>query len=132
MPSAIVRPVARTKQPPISAEDRRAIGGMLRDLRRAAGYRSVESVASVEGAPSSRQTIYAYERGGLTPSLAQFLDLVGFYVLEAPRRDGAKAEEDLRAHGIAAVTRALALPVYHVAAAQDLIARMQPGGRRKR
>ena len=108
------------------------IGGLLRDLRRAAGYRSVESAAAVAGAPSSRQTIYAYERGGLTPSLAQFLDLVRFYVLEAPHRDGAKAEDDLRAQGVAAVTRALALPLYHVAAAQDLIARMQPGARRKR
>jgi transcriptional regulator with XRE-family HTH domain len=127
-----VRAVARTKQPPISAEDRRVIGGLLRDLRRAAGYRSVESAAAVAGAPSSRQTIYAYERGGLTPSLAQFLDLVGFYVLEAPRRDGGKPEEDLRAQGVAAVTRALALPLYHVAAAQDLIARMQPGARRRR
>jgi hypothetical protein len=124
--------VARTKQPPISAEDRRAIGGLLRDLRRAAGYRSVESVAAVSGAPSSRQTIYAYERGGLTPSLPQFLDLVEFYVLEAPRRDGAKAEDDLRAQGVAAVARALALPLYHVEAAQDLISRMQPDGRRKR
>lgn len=121
--------VARTKQPPISAEDRRAVGGLLRDLRRAAGYRSVESVASVAGAPSSRQTIYAYERGGLTPSLPQFLDLVEFYVLEAPRRDGAKAEDDLRAQGVAAVARALALPLYHVGAARDLIARMQPDGR---
>jgi len=127
-----VRPVARTKQPPISAEDRRAIGGLLRDLRRAAGYRSVESAAAVKAAPSSRQTIYAYERGGLTPSLPQFLDLVEFYVLVAPRRDGAKVEEDLRAQGVAAVARALALPLYHVTAAQDLIARMQPDGRRKR
>jgi hypothetical protein len=124
--------VARTKQPPISAEDRRAIGGLLRDLRRAAGYRSVESVAAVDAAPSSRQTIYAYERGGLTPSLPQFLDLVEFYVLEAPHRDGAKAEEDLRAQGVAAVARALALPLYHVAAAQDLIARMQPDGQMHR
>ena len=127
-----MRAVARTKQPPISAEDRRTIGGLLRDLRRAAGYRSVESAAAMAGAPSSRQTIYAYERGGLTPSLPQFLDLVEFYVLEAPRRDGAKAEEDLRAQGVAAVARALALPLYHVGAAQDLIARMQPAGRRKR
>ena len=68
--------VARTKQPPISAEDRRVVGGLLRDLRKAAGYRSVDAAAAVSGAPSSRQTIYAYERGGLTPSLAQFLDLV--------------------------------------------------------
>ena len=124
--------MARTKQPPISVEDRRAIGGLLRDLRRAAGYRSVESAASVGGAPSSRQTIYAYERGGLTPSLPHFLDLVEFYVLRAPHPDGAKAEEDLRAQGVAAVARALTLAAYHVASAQELIARMQPGSRRRR
>lgn len=124
--------MARTKQPPISVDDRRAIGGLLRDLRRAAGYRSVESAASTGGAPSSRQTIYAYERGGLTPSLPQFLDLVEFYVLRAPHPDGAKAEEDLRAQGVAAVARALTLAAYHVAAAQELIARMQPGSRRRR
>ena len=124
--------VARTKQPPISAEDRRIVGGLLRDLRKAAGYRSVDAAAAEGSAPSSRQTIYAYERGGLTPSLVQFLDLVEFYVLRAPHRDGAKQEEDLRSQGIAAVSRALSLPLYHVAAAQDLIARMQPGTRRKR
>jgi DNA-binding XRE family transcriptional regulator len=127
-----VRPVARTKQPPISQDDRRTIGGLLRDLRKAAGYRSVEAASRVQGAPSSRQTIYAYERGGLTPSLPQFLDLVEFYVLRAPHPNGAKAEDDLRAQGIAAVTRALALRAYHVPVAQDLIGRMQPGARRKR
>lgn len=124
--------VARTKQPPISAEDRRIVGSLLRNLRRAAGYRSVEAAAAVPSAPSSRQTVYAYERGGLTPSLPQFLDLVEFYVLRAPHPDGAKAEDDLRAQGVAAVTRVLALPLYHVAAAEDLVARMQPGTRRKR
>jgi transcriptional regulator with XRE-family HTH domain len=124
--------VARTKQPPISAEDRRVVGTLLRDLRKAAGYRSVDAAAVAGGAPSSRQTIYAYERGGLTPSLAQFLDLVEFYVLKAPHLDEAKPEDDLRAHGVAAVARALSLPLYHVSAAQDLIARMQPGPRRKR
>jgi DNA-binding XRE family transcriptional regulator len=108
------------------------VGGLLRELRRASGYRSVEAAAAVTGAPSSRQTIYAYERGGLTPSLAQFLDLVDFYVLRAPHLDGSKPEDDLRAQGVAAVTRALTLPLYHVAAAQDLVARMQPGARRKR
>ena len=108
------------------------MGGLLRDLRRAAGYRSVESAAVVAGAPSSRQTIYAYERGGLTPSLAQFLDLVEFYVLEAPHPEGAKADDDLRAQGIAAVARALSLAAYHVARAQDLMTRMQPGSRRRR
>jgi DNA-binding XRE family transcriptional regulator len=124
--------VARTKQPPKSAEDRRVVGGLLRELRKAAGYRSVDAAAVVADAPSSRQTIYAYERGGLTPSLAQFLDLVEFYVLRAPHPDGAKAQDDLRAQGVAAVTRVLTLPLYHVAAAQDLVARMQPGVRRKR
>ena len=121
--------VARTKHTPISAETRGSSAGWLRDLRKAAGW-SVDAVAAVDGAPSSRQTIYAYERGGLTPSLAQFLDLVSSSS-SAPRPDGAKAEDDLRT-GVAAVTRALALPMYHVAAAQDLIARMQPGARRKR
>ena len=124
--------MARTKQPPKSAEDRRIVGTLLRDLRRAAGYRSVDRAAAETGAPSSRQTIYAYERGGLIPSLVQFLDLVEFYVLRAPHPDGAKADEDLRAQGIAAVSRALGLPLYHVSAAHDLIARMQPGTRRKR
>ena len=108
------------------------MGGLLRELRRAAGYRSVESAATVAGAPSSRQTIYAYERGGLTPSLAQFVDLVEFYVLKAPHPDGAKADDDLRAQGVAAVARALSLPAYHVVGAQDLMARMQPGSRRRR
>jgi len=119
--------VARKKHPPISEEDREVVGRLLREVRRAAGYRSVESAATVEGCPAARQTIYAYERGGLTPSLAQFLELVEFYVLEAPvAGDGAKADDDLRAQGVAAVTRALALRAYHVPVAMDLIARMQP------
>ena len=125
--------MARTKRPPISQEDRRVVGAMLRDLRRASGYRSVEAAADTRGCPASRQTIYQYERGALTPSLAQFLELVEFYVLLA-RGTGeeAKTDEDLRAAGVAAVARALELPAYHVASARDLIARMQPavrGGR---
>lgn len=108
---------------------------MLREVRRASGYRSVERAADVSSCPASRQTIYAYERGGLVPSLPQFLELVAFYVLEAPLSpsdgSGAKPEPDLRALGIAAVSRALTLPAYHVAQAHDLIARMQPDyGRR--
>jgi DNA-binding XRE family transcriptional regulator len=119
--------VARTRQPPISDEDREVVGRLLREVRRAAGYRSVEAAARVEGCPAARQTIYAYERGGFTPSLAQFLELVEFYVLRAPvRGDGAKADDDLRAQGVAAVTRALTLRVYHVPDAMDLIERMQP------
>jgi hypothetical protein len=117
--------VARKKQPPISDEDREVVGRLLREVRRAAGYRSVETAAGVAGCPAARQTIYAYERGGFTPSLAQFLELVEFYVLEAPAAD-AKPVEDLRAQGVAAVVRALSLPAYHVTEAMDLIGRMQP------
>jgi DNA-binding XRE family transcriptional regulator len=123
--------MARTKRAPISDDDRSVVGSLLRDLRRAAGYRSVEAAAATKGAPASRQTIYAYERGGLTPSLAQFLELVEFYVLVAPHRDGAKPEEDVRAQGVAAVARALALDAYHVAAAQELMAAMHPAPRRR-
>jgi hypothetical protein len=120
--------VARKKQSPVSVQDRKVIGGLLRDIRRAAGYRSVESAAAMKGCPASRQTIYAYERGGLVPSLTQFLELVEFFVLEAPMPNapGAKLGTDLRAHGVAAVTRVLTLPAYHVTRAMDLVARMQP------
>lgn len=123
--------MARKKQPPISDADRAVVGGLLRDLRRSAGFRSVESASREAPCPASRQTIYAYERGGLTPSLPQFLELVEFYVLgPTGSSDEAKPDEDLRAQGIAAVTRVLELPVYHVTAARDLIARMQPRRRR--
>ena len=124
--------MARTKREPIADDDRVVIGAMLRDLRRAAGYRSVDSAAETRGCPASRQTIYQYERGAMTPSLAQFLDLVGFFVLDARGSDVAKPEADLRAHGVAAVTRALDLPAYHVVQARELIAAMQPrpGGAR--
>ena len=84
----------------------RSSAGSCATIRRAAGYPSVEGAASVAGCPAARQTIYGYERGGFTPSLAQFLELVEFYVLRAPiRGDGAKADEDLRAQGVAAVTQ---------------------------
>lgn len=123
--------MARTKQPPISDRDREVIGALLREVRRAAGYRSVGSAAATRGCPASRQTIYAYERegGGLVPSLPQYLELIEFYVLEAPIAEapGAKAEDDLRALGVAAVTRALTLPAFHITQATDLIVRMQPG-----
>ena len=124
--------MARTKKPPIANDDRLVIGGLLRDLRRSAGYRSVEAAAETKRCPASRQTIYQYERGAMTPSLAQFLELVRFFVLEAPPGDEAKPPSDLRAQGVAAVTRALELPAYHLVAARELIAQMQPvtGGRR--
>jgi helix-turn-helix protein len=119
--------MARTKQPTVSRDDKLVIGSLLRDLRRSAGYRSVDAAARAKSSPSSKPTIYAYERGGLVPSLRQFLDLVEFYVLGPGGPDeGRRAEPDLRARGVAAVARALALPAYHVDAARDLMARMQP------
>ena len=130
--------MARKKQPPVSAEDKQIVGTMLRDLRRAAGYRSVETASTRDGCPASRQTIYAYERGGLVPSLAQLLELIEFYTLDGSSRgggsspSGTKPEEDLRAQAVAAVTRALTLPAYHVPAAWDLISRLQPGSHQSR
>ncbi len=100
------------------------MGALLRGLRRSAGYRAVQDAAAASGFPAARQTIYAYERGGLTPSLQQFLELVEFYAFHP--REGAKREEDLRAQAIAAVTRALSLPAYHVERAYELIDRLQP------
>jgi transcriptional regulator with XRE-family HTH domain len=124
--------MARTKKPPITEDDRVVIGAVLRDLRRAAGYRSVETAADTKGCPASRQTIYQYERGAMTPSLAQFLELVRFFVLDGAMNGDAKPDVDLRTQGVAAVARALELPAYSVVAARDLIARMQPavGGSR--
>lgn len=117
----------------MSADDKAAIGALLREARRAAGYRSAEAAAAAPACPASRQTIYSYERGGLVPSLAQFLELIEFYVLgSAPSpATGRKLDPDLRALGVAAVTRALTLAAYHVAQAHELVARMQPDlGRR--
>jgi len=129
-------PMARKKLQPVTKEDARAIGAMLRGLRRAAGYRAVQDAAAAGGFPASRQTIYAYERGGLTPSLQQFLEITEFYALHPSRGDGTKPEEDLRAQAVASVTRALTLPAYHVKQAHELMERLQPrlaeGPRRKR
>jgi hypothetical protein len=110
----------------VPREDARVVGAMLRGLRRAAGYRAVQEAASAPGFPAARQTIYAYERGGLTPSLQQFLELVEFYAMHPGAGDGAKAEDDLRAQAVAAVSRALSLSAYHVRRAQELIDRLQP------
>lgn len=119
--------MARTALPPISDDDRRTVGGMLRDIRRGAGDRSVEATATTKGCPASRQTIYRYERGALTPSLAQFLELVEFYVLRAgPGGEDARDATSQRVAGVAAVARALDLPVYHVAQARQLMTEMQP------
>jgi transcriptional regulator with XRE-family HTH domain len=120
--------MARKRHAPISDDDREIIGAMLRDLRRSAGFRSVEAAAGMTGSPAARQTIYAYERGELTPSLPQFLELVEFYVLGG-KRSGAIPAAELRTRGVAAVTRALQLPAYHVARAWELVARMMPDPR---
>jgi hypothetical protein len=118
--------VARKKLPPVTREDARTVGALLRGLRRAAGYRAVKAASSAPGFPAARQTIYAYERGGLTPSLQQFLELVEFYATRPGTGDGAKAEDDLRTQAVAAVSRALTLPAYHVRQAHALIDRLQP------
>ncbi|HSL11622.1 MAG TPA: hypothetical protein VLA82_09955 [Actinomycetota bacterium] len=120
--------MARKRLTPISDDDREIIGAMLRDLRRSAGFRSVEAASSAPKSPAARQTIYAYERGELTPSLPQFLELVEFYVLGGTRSGGV-AEAELRMRGVTAVSRALQLPAYHVARAWDLVGRMMPDPR---
>ena len=118
--------MARKKLTPITRDDARAIGAMLRGLRRAAGYRAVQDAAAAGGFPAARQTIYAYERGGLTPSLQQFLELTAFYAEHPARGDARKADEDLRAQAVAAVSRALTLRAYHVREAYELMERLQP------
>jgi hypothetical protein len=113
----------------VKADVARQIGGLLRGLRRTAGYRAVKDAASVRGCPAAQQTIYAYERGGLVPSLKQFIDLVEFYALESPG-----AGDEARYRAVAALVRALALPAYHVSEAFELIHRLQPapGAARRR
>ena len=127
--------MARKKLTPVTREDARTVGALLRGLRRSAGYRAVQDAASASVFPAARQTIYAYERGGLTPSLHQFLQLVEFYALHPSSGDGAKATDDLRAQSVAAISRALTLPAYYVRQAHELIDRLQPPlaeGRRRR
>jgi hypothetical protein len=126
--------MARKKQQPVAEQDARIIGSLLRTVRRAAGFRAVQDAADVPGSPAARQTIYAYERGGLTPSLKQFLDLVEFYAITSQPRPDAKPPEDLRAQAVSAIVSALSLPAYHVVDATRLMARLQltDGGRRRR
>ncbi|HEX9890780.1 MAG TPA: hypothetical protein VGB28_01800 [Actinomycetota bacterium] len=101
---------------------------MLRDLRKSAGYRAVKDAASAPDCPAALQTIYAYERGGLMPSLPQFLELVEFY-------SSGKGADGVRYMAVAAIHRALALPSYPVRQAHELAERLQPepsrGRRRK-
>lgn len=120
----------RKKQEPVDVDIARRIGGLLRGLRRAAGYRAVKDAAAVPGCPAAQQTIYAYERGGLVPSLKQFMELVEFYALQT---EG--ASPDIRYQGVAAVIAALSTPAYHIPEVLDLINRLQPApaaGRRRR
>lgn len=120
----------RKKQEPVQTEVARTIGGLLRGLRKTAGYRAVKDAAAVPGCPAAQQTIYAYERGGLVPSLKQFMELVEFYALHT---EG--APETVRYQGVAAMVAALSSPAYHLPEAASLINRLQPApaaGRRRR
>lgn len=112
--------MARKKREPVAMDTARHIGGLLRGIRKSAGYRAVRDAAAADGSPAAQQTIYAYERGGLLPSLPQFLELVEFYV----GTDG--VTEDARLRGVAAIHAALSSPAYHVPQAQELAARLQP------
>jgi hypothetical protein len=122
--------VPRKKQEPIDAQTARDIGGLLRGLRKASGYRAVRDAAKQPGCPAAQQTIYAYERGGLVPSLKQFMELVDFYCLHTE-----SAPTSVRYQGVAAMIAALETPAYHIPEALDLINRLQPpptAGRRRR
>jgi hypothetical protein len=126
--------MARKKQQPVAQEDALAVGALLRTVRRAAGFRAVQDAADAPGCPAARQTIYAYERGGLTPSLRQLLDLIEFYAIASQPRPDAKDPEDLHAQAISAIVTALTLPAYHVVEAMQLMGRlraMEPGRRRR-
>jgi hypothetical protein len=126
--------VPRKKQEPIDTEVARRIGGLLRGLRRSAGYRAVRDAASVQGCPAAQQTIYAYERGGLVPSLKQFMELVEFYALRDDRIPP-ENREMIRYQGVAALIAALSTPAYHLPDVVALIGRLQPApaaGRRRR
>lgn len=118
--------MARKKQQPIPDEQARVIGALLRGLRRSAGFRAVHDATSHPACPAAAQTIYAYERGGLVPSLAQFLELVEFYALKAEHGPDAKPEDDLRSQAVVAVVTALTMPCYHMTEAMRLMARLQP------
>jgi hypothetical protein len=118
--------MARKKLPPVNPEEARIIGALLRGLRRSAGFRAVQDAVADPSCPAARQTIYAYERGGLVPSLAQYLELVEFYALKAEVGRDAKPLEDLRSQAVVAVVTALTMPCYHMTEAMRLMARLQP------
>src|SRR5687767_9338833 len=119
----------RKKLEPVDPDVARSIGGLLRGLRKAAGYRAVKDVIGTPGVPAAAQTIYAYERGGLVPSLRQFLELAEFYVA------GEAASPEARYMGVAAIHAALTSRAYHVPEAMTLIEKLQPPpspGRKRR
>jgi hypothetical protein len=118
--------VARKKLPPVDPDEAKTIGALLRALRRAAGFRAVQDAVADPHCPAARQTVYAYERGGLVPSLAQFLELVEFYALRAEPGPDAKPIEDLRSQAVVAVVTALTMPCYHMTEAMRLMAQLQP------
>jgi len=118
------------KKQPVDQNAARTVGALLRSLRRTAGFRAVHQAAARPECPAALQTIYAYERGGLVPSLHQFLDLVEFYALKTP-----DAPPEIRHEAVAAVVTALTLPIYHVTDAMTLMAKLQtpgPANRRSR
>jgi len=122
--------VPRKKQEPVGTDVARNIGGLLRGLRRSAGYRAVRDAAAIPGCPAAQQTIYAYERGGPVPSQKRFMELVEFYALQT---EG--VPEDIRYQAVAALIAALSTPAYHIPEVLDLINRLQPApaaGRRRR
>jgi hypothetical protein len=119
--------VPRKKLPPIDDETSRRIGGLLRGLRKTAGYRAVADAAATDGCPAAQQTIYAYERGGLVPSLRQFMELVEFYALKTPN-----TPPHIRDQAVSAMVQAVASPAYGIPAAYDLITRLQPEPRTSR
>lgn len=124
--------MARKKLPRVNPQEAQIIGALLRGLRRAAGFRAVQDAVADPSCPAARQTIYAYERGGLVPSLAQFLELVEFYALKAELGRDAKPVEDLRSQAVVAVVTALTMPCYHMTEAMRLMARLQPPPEPKR
>jgi hypothetical protein len=125
----------RKKSEPVDQDTARTIGGLLRGLRRGAGFRAVRDAATQPGCPAAQQTIYAYERGGLVPSLKQFIELVEFYATRHRYGLPEESRTQIRYQAVAALMRALTLPAYHVTEALDLIQRLQPpparGRRRK-
>lgn len=111
----------RKKLPPIDSTTSRLIGGLLRGLRRTAGYRAVADAAAADACPAAQQTIYAYERGGLVPSLRQFMELVEFYALKTP-----ETPQHIRTQAVSAMVQALTSSAYGIPAAYDLIGRLHP------